>query len=333
MKPTFHARLINGPFGDPGLYVRLQWERRALIFDLGSINSLAPGEILKISDVFITHTHVDHFIGFDYLIRVLLGRDKIIRIYGPPGIIGNIEGRLAGYTWNLVEDYPLSLEVHEVHEDRIYLTTFACREGFLRKDNPAFRPFKGTLLEEPFFSIEATHLDHRIPSLAFSLSEKFHININKNCLRKLDLPVGPWLGELKRWIQEGRPDDTVFVAKWRKDGRQEEREFLLGELKRQIVSIAKGQKIAYIVDALFNPRNIEKIVSLARDSDILYCEAAYLDRDKERAMERYHLTAKQAGILAREAGAKRLIIFHFSPKYYRNEEELYLEAAEAFGSL
>ena len=50
---------------------------------------------------------MDHFIGFDApLLRVALGRGKTLRLYGPPGLIANVEGKLHGYTWNLVDGYP-----------------------------------------------------------------------------------------------------------------------------------------------------------------------------------------------------------------------------------
>ncbi|HDH01742.1 MAG TPA: ribonuclease Z, partial [Nitrospirae bacterium] len=72
MKPTFHHRTVNGPFEDPVVYLRLLREKRALLFDAGDIGRLSAGEIHKITDVFVTHTHIDHFIGFDRLLRVIL---------------------------------------------------------------------------------------------------------------------------------------------------------------------------------------------------------------------------------------------------------------------
>lgn len=65
MRPSFFPRLINGPFDDPGLFIPFLIEKRAIIFDLGEIYSLPVKDILKISHVFITHTHMDHFVGFD----------------------------------------------------------------------------------------------------------------------------------------------------------------------------------------------------------------------------------------------------------------------------
>ncbi len=109
MKPLFHTSLINGPFDDPVLYVDFMFKKRALLFDLGDISKLSPRNLIRISHVFVTHTHMDHFIGFDYLIRLLLGRDQTLSLYGPPGIIESVQGRLSGYNWNLVENLPLSV--------------------------------------------------------------------------------------------------------------------------------------------------------------------------------------------------------------------------------
>jgi ribonuclease Z len=83
MPRHFDPTLINDPFEDPGLYVDLVFERRALLFDLGDLSRLAPRKLPRVSDVFVTHRHIDHFAGFDQLLRVFLGREKAVGIYGP----------------------------------------------------------------------------------------------------------------------------------------------------------------------------------------------------------------------------------------------------------
>ena len=70
---------------------------------------------------------------------------------------------------------------------------------------------------------------------------------------------------------------------------------------------------------------------LAAEAEVFFCEAIFSDEDQERAEQRQHLTASQAGLLAREAGAQRLVLFHFSPKYHGKLEPLYEEASRAFG--
>ena len=56
MSRHFDPTLINNPFEDPGLYVDLVFERRALLFDLGDLSRLAPLMFLRVSDVFLTHS-------------------------------------------------------------------------------------------------------------------------------------------------------------------------------------------------------------------------------------------------------------------------------------
>jgi len=331
MASSFHAFLVNDLFGDPALYVSLPWERRALLFDLGDITSLSAGCLLKVTDVFISHTHVDHFVGFDHLLRVLLGRPKGLRIFGPPGLINHVEGKLRGYTWNLVEGYTLILEVHEVYPDRVVVSRFACPEGFLRRDDPTVRPFDGVMLEEPQFRVRGAHLAHRIPCLGLALEEAVHLNVDKAGLDALGLPVGPWLMDLKRAIRAGNPDDHPIRIAWSEDGKRVERILPLGDLRRDVVRASPGQKLAYVTDVVNSRENAEKITKLVQAADTFYCEAAYPERDHDRAAARFHLTAAQAGWLAAEAQARRLVVFHFSPKYRDCPGDLLDEAMAAFG--
>src|SRR5512137_1674560 len=116
MRPFLHPSLVNGRSGDPALYVETLFERGAILFDLGDISGLSPRKIQRLDHVFVSHTHIDHFIGFDHLLRTLVGREKKLKLYGPSGFIEHVRHKLQGYRWNLVDRYvsDLVLEVTEV---------------------------------------------------------------------------------------------------------------------------------------------------------------------------------------------------------------------------
>ena len=333
MKPLFHPRLVNDPFGDPGLYVDFLFERRALLFDLGDLSPLSARQLLRVTHAFVSHTHMDHFAGFDALLRILLGRDKTLHLFGPPGFIDRVEHKLAAYTWNLVANYESDLVVRaaEVSPDgEIETAEMRSRTGFRREIAavPVLPP--GVLLDEETFQIRAAFLDHQIPCLAFALEEKFHVNVWKSGLEELGLPTGPWLRELKSAVARGEPDGTPVPMRWREDGTSYERVVSLGDLKEKVLRIVPGQKIAYVTDAGFTPENAQAIVDLARGADTLFIETAFTHEEERRAAEKYHLTARQAGWLAREAGVRRLVPFHFSPKHSEEADRLVREALEAF---
>ncbi len=319
MKSSFHVRKLNGPFDDPVLYVRLVREGRALLFDLGSPAGLTPRDILKISDIFVSHTHMDHFIGFDTILRISLKKRDPLRIYGPKGIIDCVEGKLKGYTWNIIEGYPLKIHVFEVDGKVMRKAVFSAAHAFRQMKRGA-EPFDGILIKDGFFSVTATELDHQVSCLAFSLEEDYHINIDKSRLVNMKLPVGPWLGDLKRAIREGRTGSMFNI----------EGETYTYTDVHHVARIVRGQKISYVVDAVGSKENMDKIISLAKGADVLYIETFFLDTD--RARERYHLTAKEAGIIAREAGVRTFEALHFSKKYMNISEQVIEEAVREFNN-
>ncbi len=333
MKPIFHPRLINDVFGDPVVYVEFLFDKRALLFDLGDLHPLPSRKVLRVTDVFVSHTHMDHFNGFDHLLRICLGRDKKLRLFGPPGFIDRAHHKLSAYTWNLVENYTndFTLEVTEVHSQSLRTVRFRCHKAFQAEDTESKENHDGVILNEDTFRIRTTCLDHSIPCLAFTLEEKAHVNIMKNKLEAMGLPVGAWLKELKAAVIRGELDPTPIRVWWKEDRRIQERYLPLGLLRSEILQITPGQKITYVVDAVYHEENAKKIVELAQGSDILFIECSFLQQDVQHAVQKYHLTAQQAGSLAKAAGVKRLVPFHFSPRYTGKENLLIHELREAFG--
>lgn len=333
MRAPVRAHLVNGLRGDPALYVDFEFQRRALLFDLGDVTTLAPRRILRLTDVFVSHPHMDHFIGLDHLVRVLLGRERLLRLYGPPGIIGLVAHRLRGYAWNLVGNYaePLVLEVLETDAaGPLRRARFHAGEGFPREDLPELPCVGGVLRDEPAFRVRTVLLDHRIPCLAFAFEEKRRLNVWKSQLDAQGLPTGPWLDRLKTQVRAGAPDGTPVEIAWRDAHGPQRSVRTLGSLRATVLREAPGFKLAYVVDAAFHDDNRGRIVALARDADVLYVEAPFLNEAAERAAVTAHLTAGQAGQLAREAAVKRVEPFHFSPRHAGEDERIRAEVLAAF---
>jgi ribonuclease Z len=330
MRPSFNPRLINSPFEDPGVFVPFVFQNRAIIFDLGDLFSLSTRDVLKISHAFVSHTHMDHFVGFDRLLRLFLGRQKTISLFGPQGLLKNVEGKLAGYEWNLVQHFKfhLNLQVTEVGPHHTLTRKYLCQNRFVAGPPALELPFNAVLYEEPAFKVSAAILDHGIPCLGFSLSERFHVNIVKDGLKSMGLEPGRWLSAFKQALYDQAPPDSPFEIEPARG--EAARRFRLGDLAARIARITPGQKISYITDVVHSKANAQRIVDFIRGSDLLFIEAAFLEKHSAIAKDKKHLTAWQAGQLAARAHIKHYTLFHFSPRYMGQEQLFWREAAEAY---
>ncbi|SDH34784.1 ribonuclease Z [Bradyrhizobium sp. Rc2d] len=332
MRPLFHPSLVNGRYGDPTVYVETLFEKRSLLFDVGEIASLAPRRIRRVDQVFVSHAHIDHFVGFDHLLRLLVGHEKSVQLFGPSGFAEHVFHKLQAYCWNLVETYPCDL-VFDVSElgtaDSISTTRFHLRKAFAAEPSVSRKAFGGVLCDEPTHRVSAAILEHGTPCLAFALQEAAHVNVWKNRLLERGLPVGPWLLSLKKAIVERRADDHLIRIN---ETATSDRPVPLASL-RDLVTVAAGQKIAYVTDVADTPANRAAIVALIQNADILFIEAAFAGADAALANERAHLTTTAAGEIAREANVRRVEPFHFSPRYAGEQERMLAEVMAAFRHL
>ena len=301
------------------------------MFDLGDLANLSSRDILKINHVFITHTHMDHFAGFDRLLRLHLGREKTLYLYGPEGFRKNVEGKLAGYSWNLVGNYPnrFALNVTEVVFEQLITKQYLCGDKFIATKKEVQIPFRDILYEEPALTVSTIVLDHNIPCLGFTIKERFHINIMKDKVEALGLETGPWLNKFKQALYHRESPRSEFVVELDKKNKRRKK-FTLKELSTNIARITPGQKIGYIVDVAYTESNTAKIIEFVREADQLYIEAAFLEKHKDVARKKNHLTARQAGDIAGKAGVKQFKIFHFSPRYASQAHLLEEEALQAY---
>jgi len=328
MHDLLEARLVNDAFGDPGLFLNFRAEKRALLFDLGDISALMPGQLMRLSHVFVTHTHMDHFSGFDHLLRVLLGRKASIVLVGGPDFLAQVEHKLRAYTWNVVHRYAIELviEARELRPDGPMLrASFSSRHGFAREPLAPAPQVDDIVHDEPTFRVRARFVDHDIPCLAYLVEEKARLGVNKDRLAALGLTTGAWLRELKHAILTGAADDTPIRVEWRDRQGDHTVTRQVSELSRLMLDVEPGQRIGYVTDLRYTEANVQVLTELMEGVDQLFIESVFLDEDKAHGLRKNHLTAAQAGRIAHAVGARAVTPFHFSPRYQGRSEALVAE--------
>ncbi len=346
MRPTLHPRLLNGRGGDPALYVDALHLPDAVLLDCGDLSALSPRHLLRVGALAVSHAHMDHWAGFDRLLRLLIGRDRRLPVIGPAGFAERLFHRLQAYTWNLADRIPadLAFEVTEVTGTAGAAEAGDGGGGWPRtrlRLHGGFRPEPlaplpaapgdgGTVLRLGRLRLRAAVLDHGTPSLGFAVEEAKHVNVWRPRLEARGLPTGPWLAGLKAALAEGRPDDHPIPVFARASEARGAPVLPLGAL-RDLAAITPGQRLAYLTDFADTPANRAAALALARGADILFIEAPFAAEDAALAAERRHLTTRAAGEIAREAGARRIEPFHFSPRYLGDEARMLAEVAAAAG--
>jgi ribonuclease Z len=333
MRHLFEPSLVNDPFGDPGLYVDFCDERRALLFDLGDITVLPPRKLMRVSHVFVSHTHMDHFAGFDQLLRVVLGRKDSIVLTGGPGFVAQVEHKLRAYTWNVVHRYAveLVLDVREIGIDgHGQGARFSSRTGFTREACAPFECDSDVLHDDALFRVRGRFVDHEMPCLAFVVEEKARGRVARDRLAALGVTTGPWLRELKLAVLSAAPADAPIQVRWSDRLGEHDTTRSVGELANVLIDVAPGRRIGYVTDLRFTDANRRTLAQLLAGVDQLFIESVFLDADRAHAQRKNHLTAREAGCIAREVGAQAVVPFHFSPRYRQRAPEVAAEVQAAW---
>ena len=283
------------------------------LFDCGVASRLKVAEIMRVRAVFVTHTHVDHFINFDAIIRNRAGSKDPITITGPQGIARNVQGKLNAYTWNLIGKSGSGFEIREIVDDHSFKLFRLCpprwKIEFIAKVN-----------SEPLFSqdkISVRHcvLDHKIPSIAYLMQEENSLNI-------MNLPYrpGPWIQELKKAFRDGDHLRQLYV-----DDHQVMARDLFHTLQE-----SQGYRLGYAMDHLGGGPNHEKLKIFFQGIEELYIESFFRHVDWSYAKKHKHCTSYLSGKLAREAGVQKLNLVHHSRRYHEEIPDLLEEGIAAF---
>ena len=234
----------------------------------------------RISHVFISHLHGDHYFGLIGLITSfnLLNHQQELHVFGPSPLKEIIELQLK------VADTQLCFPLH-IHSI----------EG------------PSTLLDDEKITVRCFRTNHRIECYGFVFSQKKRLRqLDPVKAESYNIPV-QYFNRLKDGEDYTREDGSIVRNEWVTNPGN------------------PGKTYAFCADTKYD----EAILPHIQGADLIYHETTYLDVFRERAEERFHSTTKQAALIAKKAGVKKMLIGHFSSKY-DTLEEFEQEAREIF---
>lgn len=315
MKSNYYIRRINSPFDDSGIFIRNVYMKKAMLFDCGRMGNVENSELNDISYIFVSHTHIDHFNGFDRFLRTCLLSGNVFTFFGPDGFINNIKGKLSSYTWNLIRDYDVTFRAIELSKKGIKASQFTAKNGFEEEDYlvDKIELDDGFILEYEFF-------DHGITSLGYRLKEPVRISFNKEKMAEYGLKHGIWAKTLKDAIASNKDNDLLEV-----DTINGKEKYYINHLKNMVVEYPVVQDITYITDIAPTYDNYKKAISLAKNSFLLIIEAVFMNNDIIHAMEKNHLSLGLAKEIYRQSNSSYVSFGHFAPKYDRLRDIFFKE--------
>ncbi|MFA5141365.1 MAG: ribonuclease Z [Candidatus Woesearchaeota archaeon] len=148
-----------------------------------------------------------------------------------------------------------------------------------------------TFFENEEFELQCAQLDHNATCIGFSFVEKDRRKINVAYLKSIKVPTGAHLRQLQAGKSITFKGIKVHLEK--------------------ATTLVKGKKITYVADTA----PCANAVKLAKDADLLISESVYTSELEEKSEQRKHMTSKDAAQMADKAGAKKLILTHFSQRY------------------
>jgi ribonuclease Z len=280
----------------------LRWDEEGLLFDPGEGTQrqmlFAGVTASQVTRVCVTHFHGDHCLGLPGVLQ-RMSLDRVahpVRAYYP-GVDAEVFWRLRHAS--LFYDR-LTLVEHPVDGDGVIADGVEGAGGAVSVRGARSAGGGG-------FRLEARALSHLVPAVGYRLVEPDGRRMLPEELVARGIS-GPDIGRLQR---QGHLEAGGRLVK-------------LGE-----VSVPRrGQRFAFIMDT----RLCDAAFELADGADMLVCESTFADADAGLAHDYGHLTAGQAGQIAAAAGARLLVLTHFSMRYETGPpERLRDEAAAAFG--
>lgn len=300
----FIPELKSLPNEDICILIKLDNHTPYYICECGDASLLSVKDAQNAQAIFISHTHIDHFVNFDTILRHQLGIEKKVVICGPEGIARQVQSKIRAYTWNLIEAGSIVYEIREIiSKQEINIYKIEPPKWKLREIGVAR---KNTIFGNERFQVNFTLLNHKIPSVAYLFREIDTVKID---LSKGNFKGGAWVRELKMAFEQKMSDNQIIV-----DGKNYTAKDLF-----HLLDIKKGNTLGIIMDHAPSPENQAKIKALFSDCDKVFIESFYKLEDKAFAEANYHSYSQASGRVMRECGVQEAVPVHFSRKYKEDD--------------
>lgn len=323
---TIEPAFFSGLLDDPVLLLNTRPTGRGILIDCGRVHHLAKRVMKSIDALFVTHAHMDHFMGVDTVIRHNHVSPRTLELFGPPGIAEKMRAKFSSYDWNLTEPYWCSFLVHEIHPGSIATFLFPGPEGFTgrfvgerpRDDKVVYR--------NDFLQVEADLCDHKIPVLIFKVTERASFLVDETKIERAGLVRGPWLRQLKKRFYHGIHAGEPLLVPRLKDGNVIEEP--VEDAAKLYESICDGQPpscIGYVTDIAFTEENLDTVIKLFRGVTLLLCECSFLAGDRDKARVSAHLCTDDISFLLDRLRPTFFLPMHLSKSYIHHCERIYDE--------
>jgi len=238
----------------------------------------------SVTKICVSHWHGEHVSGIIGLIQTMgnsFDHTPRLDIFGPVGT----EMRMKHLMQSCIFENKVDIHIHELNPKGV--------ERFFETED---------------YAIECAPMKHSVPCIAFSFIVKDKLNIDAAKLKKLGIPEGKHLVDIK----QGKSIEI--------DGKKITPEML--------THLVQGKKVTYITDTRPNKFCAE----IAEQADILIIDATYVSSLRNKAEQYGHLTAQESASIASLAGVKKLVLTHFSQRY-KNTQEIEEDARVVFDNV
>jgi ribonuclease Z len=241
-----------------------------------------------------------HGTGFD-LDQIFVTHLHGDHVYGLPGLLETLD-------FNGRED-PLTLHVPPGQKGamKTFVDALGARPDFPLRIHEV--GYDAAVLAREEYEVRSVEVDHRTVAVGYALIEsKRKGRFDRERAEELGVPVGPKFSRL----HDGHSVEL-------EDGRVIEPDQVVGPPR-------PGRRVLYTGDT----RPTETVLTAAENADLLIHDASFADDHADRARETGHSTAREAGQIADDAGARRLAMTHISSRYTADVSDHERQAATVF---